>query len=169
MTVAHTTPTLARTVGDLVLALTGVGAAVLIELGRQPRRAVARLSEQLARPVSSAIRGAVTIVLDQVDLTELVIKRVDLDRIARELDLDAIVRRLDITGIAREVLTDIDLPEIIRESSASLAAEGVQDARMRSITADTLVSTWVRRILRQRNADATPAEKGPEAAVSDDQ
>lgn len=163
MTVARTKPTLVRTVSDLALTLAGFGAGALIELGRQPGRVVA----QLSTPLRVVVRGAVTVVLDQLDLTELVIERVDLDRIAQQLDIEAIIRRLDMAGIAHEVLTEIDLPEIIRESSASLVADGVRDARMRSIMADRLVSTWVRRMLRQDNADATPAQR-PDPTVSDD-
>lgn len=163
MTVARTNPTLVQTVSEIALTFAGFGAAALIELSRQSGQVVA----QLSTPLRAAVRAAVTVVLDQLDLTELVIERVDLDRIAEQLDIEAIIRRLDITGIAHEVLTDIDLPEIIRESSASLVADGVRDARMRSIMADRLVSTWVQRVLRQGRSDAPPAE-GSDAAVSDD-
>src|SRR5690242_5412546 len=42
----------------------------------------------------------VTAVLDRIDLTELVVRRLDLDRVAREIDIEAILDRLDLTDLA---------------------------------------------------------------------
>lgn len=113
------------------------------------RRAVPRLAGLLASlalaPVRSAAPRAVDAVLDRVDLTALVIRAVDLDRvalavdvdaIAARLDLDAVVARLDLIGLAGYVVDGIDLPQLVRESSAPLASEGVWAIRMRSIDAD---------------------------------
>jgi hypothetical protein len=113
------------------------------------------------------VRGVVTVVLDQLDLTQLVIDRVDLDRVAEHLHVEAVIDRVDIVGIVRQVLIDIDLPEIIRESSALMASGGVQDVRLRSIAADQFVSTWVRRILRTGPVVAGPAT-APAPVSSDD-
>ncbi|RJQ92299.1 hypothetical protein D5S19_00555 [Amycolatopsis panacis] len=141
-----------------------LGALAITELGRRPRRIAAELSG----PLRAAVRGAVTAALDQLDLTQLVIDCVDLDRVAAQLDVEAVIRRVDIVGICRQVVIDIDLPEIIRESTVSMASESVRDVRMRSISADQFVSTWVRRILRPGHADAPPAT-GSATAAPDDQ
>ena len=115
-------------------------------------------------------------ILDHVDVDD-VIKRVDLDAIVQRIDvneiaerldlnavasgidinavvarvdLDAIVSRIDVAGLAQEVIDDIDLPEIIRESSGSMASETVQEIRVLSINADRFVARLMDRILGRR-------------------
>ena len=102
-----------------------------------------------------------------VDL-EPVIARVDVDAIASRLDLDAIVDRLDIVAIAREVIDEIDLPEIIRESSSAMASETVVGVRMRGIEADERVSRIVDRVmLRRRGRDAAALGPGTDRSGDD--
>ena len=99
-------------------------------------------------------------IVASVDLDPIV-ARVDVDAIAAKIDLDAIVARLDIVGIAREVIDEIDLPEIIRESSGSMASETVVGVRMRGIEADERISRIVDRvILRRHGRDASVASGG---------
>ncbi len=137
---------------DVAVAFLGFGVRALVELRRHRRRIAAELSG-LTR---ATVRGAVAAVLDQLDLTDLVVERVDLDRIARQLDVDAVVGRVDFVGIVRQVVIDIDLPEIIRESTGSMASDTVRDVRLRSIAADESVSTWIHRVLRPGRATAGP-------------
>ena len=102
-------------------------------------------------------------IVASVDIDPIV-ARVDVDAIAAKIDLDAIVARLDIVGIAREVIDEIDLPEIIRESSGSMASETVVGVRMRGIEADERISRIVDRvILRRHGRDAVVAERGPDS------
>ncbi len=83
-------------------------------------------------------------IVSRLDI-DAIVDRVDIDEIVDRVDIDAIVRRLDIADIARYVVTEIDLPEIIRQSSTTVASETVQDVRIRSIEADQLVSRIVDR------------------------
>jgi hypothetical protein len=96
-------------------------------------------------------------VLDRIDLTELVLQRVDLDRLIAAADLDAAAARLDVDAVAQRLDVDavaarldvnavaarlnpaavgdflveaIDLPEIIRTSTGSVAAGAVHEARV---------------------------------------
>lgn len=110
-----------------------------------------------------ARRLDVELVLDRIDLTDLVLKRVDLDAIASRLDLDAVLDRIDLTtlvlervdldalvnaileridlvALTEDVIDAVDLPEIIRESTGSMASDTVQRARMQGIAADEAVS-----------------------------
>ncbi|MGX7678988.1 hypothetical protein ACSMXN_08815 [Jatrophihabitans sp. DSM 45814] len=109
-------------------------------------------------------------VLDRVDVDEVVasvdleavINRIDIDAIAAKIDIDAIIGRLDLAGLAREVIDEIDLPEIIRDSSGAMASETVVGLRMRGIEADERVNRIVDRIVlrrRGRNTD-TQARTG---------
>jgi hypothetical protein len=67
------------------------------------------------------------------------------------------------------VITAIDLPEIIRDSTGSMASQVARDARIQSFDADEAVSRLVDRLLRRREVRLTdgtdPAhadvDKGP--------
>jgi hypothetical protein len=122
-------------------------------------------------------------VLDRLDLTALVAQRVDLNRlvndvdldavaarldvdgVVRTVDLDAIIARVDLVGLAEQVINAIDLPEIIRESTGSVASDTVRGARMQGIAADDAVGEAVSRAVdrlrfrRNRTAPAGPGEQ----------
>ena len=98
----------------------------------------------------------------RVDL-DAIVERIDIDAIVSRVDLDAIVDRMDIVGLAEEVVNGIDLPEIIRESTGSMASEVVRDARMQSIEADLAIARLVDRLIRRRRARRTDAPGEPES------
>jgi hypothetical protein len=54
---------------------------------------------------------------------------------------------MDLIALANEIIDGVDLPEIIRESTGSMASETVQGVRMQSIGADQAVSRAVDRLL----------------------
>jgi hypothetical protein len=110
-------------------------------------------------------------VLDRLDLTELVTSRVDLDRIAGTLDIEAIAYRLDLNalaaridliGLAEQVVVGIDLPQLIRDSTGSVASEGIAGVRMQGMEADQALTQLVDRLLRRRRRPPLPPEQGPE-------
>ena len=114
-------------------------------------------------------------VLDRLDLTELVVSRVDLDRIARALDIEAIAGRLDLNalaaridliGLAEQVVVGIDLPQLIRDSTGSVASEGVAGVRMGGMEADQALAHFVDRVLRRRPRHP-PSEQGPDRPAAD--
>ena len=114
-------------------------------------------------------------VLDQLDLTELVVSRVDLDRIARTLDIEAIANRLDLNalaaridliGLAEQVVVGIDLPQLIRDSTGSVASEGIAGMRMQGMEADQALAHFVDRVLRRRSR-RPQSEHGPDGQQSD--
>jgi len=95
----------------------------------------------LARVVDAA--------LARMDLTDLVLDRVDLGRLA-----EAVLAEVDLVGVAEEVIDGVDLTEIIRESTGSMASDTVRDARMQSIAADQAVGRAVDRLLLRRRREA---------------
>ena len=149
-------------------------------------------------------RQAVELVLDQLDLTQLVldhvdlgrvidavdidavvdkldldaiVQRVDLDRVAERIDLDAVaerldvervVARLDLAKLSLEVIDRIDLPEIIRSSTGSVANEGVRVIRMQTFGADRAITGLVNRMLGRRPPTAAE-EMAREIAEDPDQ
>ena len=88
-------------------------------------------------------------VLARVDLNA-VADQLDVNRVAERLDLEAVVARIDLASLAQEVIDEIDLPEIIRDSSGAMASETVQEVRVLSIGADRFVARVVDRILRRK-------------------
>ena len=78
------------------------------EASRWPRRATRELAGQL---LDAVVPAAADVVLDRIDLTALVLRRVDLDEIAAGLDLDAAAERIDVGRI----LDRIDMDELIEQ------------------------------------------------------
>ena len=110
-------------------------------------------------------------IVDRVDIDAIakridldaIVERIDIDAIVNRIDLDAIVDRMDIVGLAEEIVNGIDLPEIIRESTGTMASEVVRDARMQSIGADVAIARLVDRVIRRRRARRTDAPGEPES------
>lgn len=113
-----------------------------------------------------AMRLDVDAVIDRLDLTEIVkrgvdidelVATVDLDAAAARLDVEAVIDRVDVVGLVREVIAAIDLPEIIRESTGSVASETLRGVRMQSITGDDAIARVVERVrLHRARGGATP-------------
>ena len=152
------------------------GVEALARLGGQERAAARR---DLDRAVTALVPVIVEHVLERMSLTDLVrehvdvdaivadvdleavVARIDLDSIAARLDIGAIISRLDLTALADEVIEGIDLPEIIRESTGTVASEVVRGVRMRSIDADEAVARVVDRLFLRRRRRATDAPGEP--------
>ena len=100
-------------------------------------------------------------VLDRLDLTSIVLRRVDLDALVQ-----AILDRIDLVALAAEVIEGVDLPEIIRESTGSLASDTVRGVRMQGIVADEAVGRAVDRLLLRRGHGSPhpPAAPGESSA-----
>ena len=98
-------------------------------------------------------------VVDRLDLDRIV-ERLDVDAIAAQIDLDAIVARVDVDavvarvdlpGLTEQVMDEVDVGEIIRESSSTMATETVDTLRVQGMRADRLLSRVVDRILQRRD------------------
>ena len=113
-----------------------------------------------------AIVSAVDIdaIAKRIDIDSIV-ERIDIDTVVSRVDIDAIVRRLDIVGLAEEIVNGIDLPEIIRQSTGSMAFDVVRDVRMEGIDADMAIARLVDRIIRRRRARRTDAPGDPESRI----
>jgi hypothetical protein len=109
-----------------------------------------------------AKRLDVDAVADRIDLDRIA-DRLDLDKIVARVDVDAVIDRVDLVALAEQVIDGIDLPEIIRESSGSMASEVVRDVRIQSIEADERVAHIIDRLLRRRQARHTDAPGEPES------
>ena len=84
-------------------------------------------------------------VLDRLNLTQVVLERVDLEVLVQE-----ILAKIDLVGLAEEIIDGVDLPEIIRESTGSMASDTVRGVRMQGIAADEAVGRAMDRLLLRR-------------------
>jgi hypothetical protein len=82
----------------------------------------------------------------RIDL-DAIVARIDLDAIVARVDIDAILARVDLPGLTEQVIDEVDLGEIIRESSSTMASETVDALRLQGMRVDGLVSRIVDRIL----------------------
>lgn len=178
--------------------------------GRRERAAAVQAVEALTRALVPRVTAAV---LDQLDLTAIVLERVDIDavagrldletiiarvdvdavvaradldaiagrldlnrlaegidvdEIAARMDLDAIVGRLDLVALATWVIDGIDLPEIIRESTGSVASETIRGVRMQSVEADLVVGRAIDRLLLRRRGRRVETPWGESVALEAD-
>ena len=99
--------------------------------------------------------------LDTLDLTQLVIDRVDVNAIVAEADIDAVIDRVPIIPLANYVIDEIDLPQIIRDSTSGIAGDAMNTARRQSVGADDLVSRIADRIVFRRNGRKVDAPGEP--------
>ena len=112
-------------------------------LGGLARGGSARRPE-LMRELADAINEAIAVV--------------DLNAIIARLDLEAAISRVDLARLTTELIAEIDLPEIIRDSTGAVASETLRGVRMQSHSGDDAIARAVARLRlrRQRNA-VTPA------------
>ena len=117
------------------------------------------------------IGGVVRAVLEQVDLDSVVarvdldqiIERLDLDAIVARVDIEAIIRRVDVAGVVDQVMDEVDIAEIVRESSSTMATETVDALRIQGMNADRVLGRIVDRVLRrgaERQTGPAPAPAG---------
>jgi hypothetical protein len=88
-------------------------------------------------------------ILSRVDVNALV-GTVDLNAILARVDLDALLARLDLPTLINNVLSEIELGDLIQESTTSLATDGRDVVRVQAHNADDLLARVVDRILFRR-------------------
>ena len=106
------------------------------------------------------------IVRDRVDV-DAIVRAVDIDAVAARLDLDAVIERLNLPVLAQDVIDEINLPVIIRESSGSMASEAVRGVRLHSIDADDAVHRALERVLHHRRGGAAARASNPDAPAGE--
>jgi hypothetical protein len=117
--------------------------------------------------IDSIVKGIdLDAIAERIDI-ERIVARVNIDAIVAGVDMNAIIGRIDLAGIAEDVINEIDLPEIIRDSTGTMASQVVREARMQSIDADEAVARLVDKVLRRRRARSTETPHQP-APMSDD-
>lgn len=168
----------------LARGLLAAAARPLAEQGARTRRragddAVAQLQRALELLVPAIVeaidvdalvrRVDVDAVVAQIDVDAL-LARVDLDALIAQVDVDSIADRIDVNAIVQRVdveaiVEETELGTIVARSTSGFASEALDVARTQTVSADTLVTRLVDRMLRRRGE--TPL--GPPGLVGDEQ
>jgi hypothetical protein len=126
-------------------------------------RLVDGIVEQLDLTTLVADRIDLDAIVDKIDL-DAIVDRIDVDEIVRRVDLDVAVGRVDLIGIADRVIGEVDVPELIRESTGAVTSETVRSVRMLSAEVDRRLAYIVDRVLmRRRERAAEEVEQLTEA------
>lgn len=109
--------------------------------------------------------------LDQMDLTQLVLDRVDVDRIVDKADLERIIDRLPLVDLANYIVDEVDLPRIIRESTGGIATDAMNAVRIQSIGVDQMMTRITDAMLLRRKSRVTtaPGEAAQSGVVQEDE
>lgn len=91
-------------------------------------------------------RVDVNAVVEQVNI-DAVLTRVEPNRILDRVDIDEQVRRVDVGAVAREAIDGVDLPAVVRESTASLGGDTIRAARIQAMRTDVGVAGLIDRAL----------------------
>ncbi|HEX3261685.1 MAG TPA: hypothetical protein VHS35_24470 [Pseudonocardia sp.] len=135
-------------VGGIARPIAGalVGPVAAGPTAAQGRALRAQWAVLLARTAGHVAREVVAVVLPALDLTTLVLKHVDLDRIAAALDLDAAVARVDLDAAVARVdleaaVARVDIGAIVdRIDLDAIVARVALDAIVERIDLDALVA-----------------------------
>jgi hypothetical protein len=112
------------------------------------------------------LRSIVLRALDEIDITEIVLDRVDVDAIVGRADIDAVIDRVPMLQIADYIIKEIDLPQIIRESTGGVALDAFTTTRVSAIRTDEIISKVVDTILLRRRERDLDVEPSPAASPS---
>lgn len=151
---SHTVGLAVYTVSTSVsLARQAAGATVEAAI-QTTAQVAARGAHAIADPVLDAVVPRATdAILDRIDLTTLVLERVDINRLVAAADIEAVIDRVPIVPIANYVIDEIDLPQIIRASTGGVAVDAVNAVRVQTFGADQWVAGIVDAIVRRRQRD----------------
>ena len=127
-------------------------------------QSAAKLAQDSATSAVNATLDAVVpkvadALLSRLDLTQIVVDNVDVNKIAAAVQLEPIIDRVPITDIADYVIAEIDLPEVIRGSTGGIADQVMQAVRFKAIASDESLARVVDRILVWRGGRTLKADK----------
>ena len=126
------------------LAATAVGGAMTVYRGAEQLPVVGNLLRR--SQTDMAARGERAMEPIKALIADVAMQIVEL--VLDELDINDLVRRrVDLIGLANEVIDGIDLQSVIRESTGTMTAEVMTDVRTQGERADDAVAGFVDRLI----------------------
>lgn len=104
-------------------------------------------------------------VLEQIDVDHLLeridvdglLNRIDVDAMMSRVDLDALLGRMDLGPIVENVLDEVDVGGIVRESTGSITGDAMDSARISAMRLDSFIGRVADRMLLRRESARGPA------------
>ncbi|MFE6157899.1 hypothetical protein ACFQ7F_03135 [Streptomyces sp. NPDC056486] len=87
-------------------------------------------------------------IAERVDVNR-VADRIDVDQVADRVDVDAVIVRIDLVGLTRDVLSEIDVGRIVRDTGGGMAAETADAIRLLGKRGDRSVNRFSDRLLKR--------------------
>jgi len=156
------------------LDMDGWSARGLAEQRRNELAAAAFLSELLSVVLAGVLeRVDLNAVVARVDLNAVVagvdlnrvVERLDLDAIVARVDIDAVLRRVDLAAVTEQVIDEVDVGRVIRESSSAMTSETVDTLRVQGMQVDQVLSRIVDRVLLRKGERQTGLGQAPTGEV----
>jgi hypothetical protein len=91
-------------------------------------------------------------VVTRIDADALV-RRVDANALIGRVDVTALIERVDLTPVVAEVLDEVDIGAVIRESTGSITNDAVDGARLTAMRLDGFVGRVADKVLLRRTSD----------------
>lgn len=85
-------------------------------------------------------------IIERVDV-EKIIERVDVNAIVGRVDVQAIMGKVDIAPMAQEIISEVDIGAIVRQSTGSITGDMVDGGRLTAMRIDGFVDRVTDRIL----------------------
>ncbi len=102
--------------------------------------------------------------LERIDVDGL-LERIDVDGLMTRIDLDALLGRVELGPIVADVLDDVDIGGIVRESTGSISGDAVDGARLTAMRLDTFVGRVADRVLLRGRTDRNPVDTAAETTT----
>jgi hypothetical protein len=77
---------------------------------------------------------------------------VDVDAIVGRVDVQAIMQRVDIAPMADEIISEVDIGAIVRQSTGSITGDAVDSGRLTAMRIDGFLDRVVDKVLLRRRA-----------------
>jgi hypothetical protein len=90
-------------------------------------------------------------IIERVDV-ERIIERVDVNAIVGRVDVQAIMGRVDIAPMADEIISEVDIGAIVRQSTGSITGDAVDGGRLTAMRIDGFIDRVVDKVLLRRRA-----------------
>jgi hypothetical protein len=105
--------------------------------------------------------------LERIDV-ESVVDRVNADALVQRVNVAAILDRVDMAGVVGEVLDEVDIGSIVRDSTGSITSDAVDGARLTAMRLDGFVGRVADRVLLRRHSDRTGLASQPDFTAPED-
>ena len=123
--------------------------AVLSARGAELRQQNAMQAQTLATRVEPVVTRVLERVVGLLPI-EAILARVDVNAIVGQVDVGALMARMDLGNLITDVLSQIELGDLIHDSTSSIAIDARDAARVQAMSVDGGLANIVDRVLRRR-------------------